>query len=255
MPPPEQPRARHGLCHLPCMKAIALVLLVVLPAAADDAVSALADLFDTDSAAVRQELRTRLVARGTGAIALVDRVRALAKTEGGKNLAASILLDLRPALRAAAANGRVPEGLPEATLAELGLGRTAEGKLIVWFDARTFGRVEMGIERLSTLEYLVCPVVPGGGKSYECLAGMVEAEWEAFVAAYEPGSKLLLKWRGPEGKSVEVPLADALAWAKPGAPDAAGLLIGGNHDERENPRLPPHETAIQIGVVLDTSAK
>lgn len=153
------------------MKAIALGLLLVLPAAADDAASVLADLFDTDSAAVRQELRTKLVARGTGAIALVDRVRTLAKTDGGRDLAASILLDLRPALRAAAANGRVPENILEATLAELGLGRTADGNWILWFDARTFARVEMGIERLSTLEYLVCPVVPGGGRATSASPG------------------------------------------------------------------------------------
>ncbi|MFI5402391.1 MAG: hypothetical protein ACHQ1G_05600 [Planctomycetota bacterium] len=233
------------------MKAIALVLLLVLPAAADDALAVLAELFDTENAAVRQELRTNLVARGTASITLLDRVRALAKTERGKGLATSILLDLRPALRAAAVKGRVPEGLAETTLLELGLGRAADGKLIVWFDARTFARIEMGMERLMTLEYLVCPVVPGGGKSYECLAGMADAEWEAFGAAYQPGSKLLLKWRGPDGKDVEVALEDTLSWAKPGALDAGGLKVGGNHDERENLRIPPHDTAIQIGLFLD----
>jgi hypothetical protein len=232
------------------MKTIALLLLAALAAAHDDALSVIAELFDAENAAVREELRTRLVARGTGAIVLVDRVRALAKTEGGRELAASILLDLRPAVRAA--NGRVPEevfGLPDATLALLGLGRTADGNLVLWFDARTFARVEMGMERLSTLEYLVCPVVPGGGKSYECLAGMADTEWEAFRAMYEPGSKLFLKWRGADGKAVEIALENALAWAKPGAPDAGGLRIGGNHDERGNERLPPHEAEIKIGVV------
>lgn len=233
------------------MKAIALVLLAGLPSSAtDDAVSVIAELFDTESAAVRQELRARFVARGPEAAVLVDRVAALAKTDDGRKLAASILLDLRPALRAAVAAGRLPEdvlALPDATLWQLGLGRTADGEPVVYFDARTFARVEMGIERLSTLEYLVCP--DSAGKSYECLAGITAGEWEAFGAAYAPGSTLHVRWHGPEGKTVAVSLADALAWAKPGALDAAGLFIGGNHDERENPRLPPHETAIQIGVV------
>jgi hypothetical protein len=203
-------------------------------------------LLDSTDEAVRAGLRGALAAGAEGAVAL-DRVAPLVRTAQGRELVAAAFGDVRAAARndPAVAERIAAAGLSDETRWRLGLGR----KGVVYFDARTFARVEMSIERLAVLEYLACPDDPKeGGKRYECLAGLAPAEWEAFRAACGPDGELFLRWRAPDGTIAEVSLADALPWAKVGAPGAEGLKIGGNHDERENPRLPPHETAIQIGV-------
>jgi hypothetical protein len=228
------------------MRATLAILMFVASSAAEPAPEAvvLARLLDSGTEAVRAELRLAL-ASAEGAIAL-DRVAPLVRTDQGREVVAAILGDLRAAARKDVALAeRFAERLSRETLWRLGLGRG-----VVYFDARTFARVEMGIERLATLEYLACPDDPKEpGKRYECLAGLAAGEWEAFRAACEPDARLVLRWRTADGTITEVALADALPWAKIGAPGTEGLKIGGNHDERENPRLPPHDTAIQIGVV------
>jgi hypothetical protein len=205
---------------------------------------------DSAEGDARRELRAVLGVDAEGAHAL-ERCAPLVKADRGRELVGAILGDLRDAARKdpAFAEQLLAAGLAPDTLWRLGLGGG-----VLWFDARTFAKTEMGIERLARLEYLVCPDEVSG-KRYECLAGLPAAEWEAFGAAYAEDRALLLRWRGADGRIVEVPLADALPWAKPRPLESHGLLIGGNHDERENRRLPPHETPIQIGIARPSSPK
>jgi hypothetical protein len=245
------------------MRSILVVLLVVtIPSSASDPspeAAVLARLLDTEREAVRRELRAVLAASADGA-AVLDRIAPLVKTDRGRDLVAAILVDLRTAARKdpASAERLLGARLSAETLWRLGLGSGGGGEVVLFFDARTFARVERGIERLSTLEYLVCPAPPAGGppgKSYECLAGLEAPEWEAFGACYRPGCAISLRWRAADGAVTGVALADALPWARAGALDGAGLKIGGNHDERGNRRLPPHETPIQVGIARPASAK
>jgi hypothetical protein len=228
------------------MRSALAILILVTSSGAEPSPEAvvLARLLDSGTEAVRADVRLAL-AGAEGAVVL-DRVAPLVTTDRGRELVAAILGDLRAAVRKDAALAeRITERVSAETRWRLGLGRAG----VLYFDARTFARVEMGIERLSTLEYLACPDDPKEpGKRYECLAGLDAAEWEAFRAACEPDRALVLRWRKADGAITEVALADALPWAKAGAPGSEGLKIGGNHDERENPRLPPHETPIQIGI-------
>jgi hypothetical protein len=150
------------------MRSILVVLLVVtIPSSASDPspeAAVLARLLDTEREAVRRELRAVLAASADGA-AVLDRIAPLVKTDRGRDLVAAILVDLRTAARKdpASAERLLGARLSAETLWRLGLGSGGGGEVVLFFDARTFARVERGIERLSTLEYLVCPAPPAGG--------------------------------------------------------------------------------------------
>jgi hypothetical protein len=187
---------------------------------------------------------------------LVERVLRQVRTPAGKSAVETVFSKHRDRMRK---NPRLklPDGLSEKSLWRLCAGRTAKGKRILYFGAHTFVGQIRGFERLRALECLACPMARGSGrpmkhyegKSYESLAGLYPEEWQAFAAVFRADRTILLRWFGKDGRLRSVALEKMLPWAKPRL-EEYGLMIGGNHDERKNSLLPPHETAIQIGVAL-----
>jgi hypothetical protein len=134
--------------------------------------------------------------------------------------------------------------LPDAARERLGVEFRMEGGAVVYFDARTFEDPK----RLAVLEYLVA----SREQSYECLARMEPDVWAAFARAWSAERPIVLRWRDAEGGLTTVALKDVLPWVeKPRLYETSGLMIGGNHDERANRRLPPDDTPLRIGLVLE----
>ncbi len=230
---------------------------VVALAADDEAVKVLARLIDDEKEPVRARVLAALEQRGPNGLPLAERVLHHVRTPAGKAAVETLFSKHRDRLRK---NPRLklPDGLSEKILWRLCVGRTAKGNRILYFAAHTFVGQIRGFERLRALEYLACPVSPGWGrpmkryegKSYESLAGLYPEEWQAFAAVFRADRPIFLRWFGKDGRLRSVALEQMLLWAKPHALEEYGLMIGGNHDERKNSRLPPHETTIQIGVAL-----
>ena len=240
--------------HIPMLLlAGALVAL----AADDEAVGILASLIDHEREPVRASVLAALEKRGLKGLPLVERVLHQVRTPAGKSAVETVFSKHRDRMRK---NPRLklPNGLSEKNLWRLCAGQTAKGKRILYFSAHTFVEQIRGFERLRALEYLACPVSPEWGrpmkhyegKSYESLAGMYAEEWKAFAAVFRTDRPIFLRWFGKDGRLRSVALEKMLPWAKPHALEQYGLMIGGNHDERKNSRLPPQETTIQIGVAL-----
>ncbi len=232
---------------------LALVLLLALSIGVADEARVLARLLDSPDAAVRAAAAHALDAEGLEAAPLLERLEREVTTPDARALLANLFTARRGELRARPAEtllawaGRL--GPPAQW--RLGVGRSSAGRPILYFDAATLSARVGGIERLAVLEYLVCVEVPGdglAGKGYESLAAMKAAEWEALRARIGPTAKLHLRWRGARPGAVA--LLDALPWALP-VEEEAGVRIGGNHDERANGLLPPHETALQVGVEVE----
>jgi hypothetical protein len=233
-----------------------LALLLLLPAAgaADEpaALDVLASLLDDGE--TRDAAARRIDALGVQGIPLLDGLRTRVRSDEGQKSVLGML-----AARGREIRGKVLAGerdwfarevaprlrkVSDDALLEMRLGLGPAGEPVLYFDARTFEDPK----RLTMLEYLVCPVRDGkGGKDYECLAGMEEAEWKEFARAFAGGRAVRLRW--VVLAVVTTDLASVLRWAEPSL-DEAGLKIGGNHDESGNRGLPADGQAIQVGVVI-----
>ena len=233
----------------------------------EEDVRALARLLNDETG--RKELLSRFERESVEVVTLLDRLYGEVKNASGQESVLELLRSRRGEIRTKVLG---KEGVdffdrklrpllgklsPEGRW-HLGIGLSPENGPVIYYDAKTFPERALGVVRLSTLEYLVCPEPPppkGGSKAYECLAGMAPAEWERFGEAYRPEHKLQFRWFFGLGALIETPLERALPWAEPRKAEAHGLLIGGNHDETKNKLLPPHETPIQIGIVLTPRAR
>ncbi len=241
------------------MRTLMLLLVgaVVALAADDEAVNVLARLIDHEKEPVRARVLAALENQGLEGLPLLELVLQGVTTPAGKNAVETLFSKHRDRMRKDP-HMRLPDALSEKILWRLCAGRTAKGKRILYCAAHTFVGQGRGFERLRALEYLACPMSPGWrrpakhyeGKSYESLAGMYPDEWQAFAAVFRADRSIFLRWFSKDGQLRSVALEKMLPWAKPRALEESGLMIGNNHDERENALLPPHETAIQIGVVL-----
>ncbi|MGQ0614404.1 MAG: hypothetical protein ACT4PV_11765 [Planctomycetaceae bacterium] len=232
---------------------IARIVTLLLSIGAPDGSRVVARLLDSPHAAVRAAAAHALDAEGLAAAPLLERLEREVTTPEARALLGNLFTARRGDLRALppqellAWAGR----LAPAMQWRLGLGRTGMGRPVLYFDAATLPARVGGVERLAALEYLVCVEAPREGlqgKGYESLASMKAEEWQALRARLGPKARLHLRWRGEELR--EVALLDALPWARP-SPNESGLKIGGNHDERANTLLPPHETSLQVGVEVD----
>ena len=217
------------------------LLLLTFPARAEDAaVDLLAAMFDAPEKPVRERLHALFAGKGLAAADLLDRVARRVKTEQGRATVARLFAAWRAEVRKNPPDKRTINRLSDRARWRLGVG---EGTL--FFDATTF----KDRTRLRALEYLACPVPPGN-KAYECLAGIAAAEWEAFKKHYKTGCTIVLRWRNAKGGFVQTALAKVLPWSVTRPILKWGLEIGGNHDERQNKKLPPDGTPIQVGIVL-----
>ncbi len=235
---------------------IALLLLASLaPGAEGEATALLAALCDGGSTEFERQVGDALVERMPASLALIDALRARVKAARGRRVVARILARMAAALRdrlaAEAVDREAAEvaallpGLSERTRREIGLEVLPEGRLIVWYDARTFA----SRDRLRMLEYLVC-ADRVDSKAYECLAGMAPSEWDQFARQWRPDRALLLKWRDREGAARLVRIADLFPWAMPEWIPGSGLKLGGNRDESGNAGLPPDCACVQVGVLI-----
>lgn len=232
-----------------------LALLLFLPCVAADeaaALDVLAGLLDDDDA--RAAVASRLDALGVRGIPVLDGLLGRVRSEGGRQQVIAMFVGRGQEIRKRALAGerdwlardmapRIGKLSSDALwLLRVELG--PKGEPVVYFDARTFEDKN----RLGMLEYLVCPVRDGGAaKGYECLAGMEEAEWKAFVRAHGARGRVRLRWPGAGGQSTA--LEGVLPWAVP-ALGEEGLKLGGNHDESANRGLPADGLAIQVGIVV-----
>ena len=217
------------------------LLLLTFPAHAEDAaVDLLAAIFDAPEEPVRRRLHALFAKKGVAAADLLDRVARRVKTKPGRATVARLFAAWRAEVRKNPLDKRAINRLSDRARWRLGVGEET-----LFFDATTF----KGKTRLAGLEYLVCPVPPGN-KAYECLAGMATAEWEAFKRHYKAGCTIVLRWRNAKGRFEQTALAKMLPWSVTRPIYKWGLIIGGNHDERQNEKLPPDVTPIQVGILL-----
>lgn len=238
--------------------AIVLLPLLLAPAATGsdlDPLDLLAALCDEARPETARGLEAALLARLPGSLPLLEALDSRVGTEPGKAVVERLFEAAGETLRERLGSGDretilrsfapVAKRLSGRTRWRLGADVDGAGKAVLWFRARTF--VEPA--RRGMLEYLVCPEDPGG-KAYECLAGMSTAEWSAFSSAFEPGAAISLRWFDPEGEMRTAALPDLLPWARASLVPGSGLLLGGNHDERGNARLPGDGLPIRIGIAI-----
>ncbi len=216
------------------------LLLLTFPTHAEDtAADLLAAMFDAPEEQVRKKVHDLFAEKGAAAVEILDRVAHRVKTKPGRAAAVRLFAAWRAEARKNPPDKRAINRLSDRARWRLGVG---EGTL--FFDATTF----KDRTRLGGLEYLVCPVPPGN-QAYECLAGMATAEWEAFKRHYKTGCTIVLRWRNAKGRFEQTALAKMLPWSVTRQIYKSGLIIGGNHDERQNKKLPPDGTPIQVGIV------
>jgi hypothetical protein len=220
---------------------LCLVLITVPAGAEDAAVDLLAAIFDAPEEPARKRLSALFAKKGLPAAGLLDRIAPRVKTDEGRAAVERLFAAWRTEVRKKPPHPRVVNRLSDGARWRLGVGEKT-----LFFDATTFNDKT----RLHGLEYLVCPVPPAA-KAYECLAGMAPAEFEAFRKRYKAGCTIVLRWRDEKGRLKQTPMVKMLPWSATKRPISKwGLMIGGNHDERKNAKLPPDGTPIQVGIVL-----
>jgi hypothetical protein len=124
-----------------------------------------------------------------------------------------------------------------------------EKSSVRYFAARTPPELVWQAPRLRNLEVLVGV---DGQKNYESLLDMDSSQWDDFaeILKSQNDSQIMIRWK-ERGKVTERPLSEMLPWAKPDLrKDIKAVYLGGTRDETANRRLPPHESRVDIGIVM-----